>query len=1445
KIDVSQAPDIKIIQASIASRIQLDLLERDDEETRANFLYRQLEARLLNKKSKILLIFDDICTEEGIDLKRIGIPFSPEGEASCTILLSSRRSDLYKIMDGNCNFPLGCLKLAEAKILFRDRLGNKISLDEGYMSSKYISMEDDLLVKCGGLPRAITTLAEVLKVSWPDWDDVVSQLRNHNLSEVDGVMKTLHQPIKLSYDLLESDEKKNFFLLCCLFQPGTRIPIEDLMRCGIGLNLFGLIRSLEDVTQRANLWVNRLKSLSLFECKDDQGSINVHNIIREFAISIASQGKYLLILDDGAQWEHKENCKNYTILSVNARSIAYNKHLSGKELQHLSSDFEHFDGLPKLKALFLNGKSSSLVSGYFTGMKNHRILGMTKMKLSTIPHSLKLLRNLITLSLEHCDIEDASLISTLVSLKVLSLRGSILKDFPPQIGQIGDLRLLDLTRCCFGTFLDGKISDMSQLEGLYLCGSFVNQDTDEVMKGSLVGWLKSFVRLNVLEIEIPSSHNVGDLLLGCTPMRYKIAIGCKVPSSYMELSVFKKVLLLNRIDARMFKKQGLRDLLKRAECLSLSEIVNLKKLAYDLDEDGLADLICLQISHCNQMDLFESGISWDDFTELVLKIAWTFKDFQIFNLYELGIPPQVITRANLSSMRSLDNTEELWELSPGGSASANEIFSNLHTLILDKMPRLKHVWSKELCEGSLSFGKLKKVNIIECDLLENLCLPTFPAALFKLKSLEIVACGRLKEVIKSEIIADNITEFPSLQRLKLDNLSSLLYFCQGSCIVRFPALKELFLSSLPNMLTFLEPKNSDTLCCSPTKGGDQRAQASSNSLMKHKLFNGEIIFPSLENLELSSMEDIEELVEEEHAANAFPKLKALTINALCKLKSIPETILNKLHQLKVNNCVSLDGLFEFNSKSSILSLRNLELVNVSCLKHIPWTLLPNLHLVVIHNCLLGLKSIVSSGNIAQGSVLPKLEFILNIHLEEIVSKECDSELCLLENGTFMFPRLKHVKLHSLPRFVVFSSGSYEAIFPGLEKVEISGCPKLVSFTLGALVTPKMKYLQVDQATVLEQIDVNYFLGCQKQGEYRQIMPFVTYKNLQLRVGCSEIEEGFEQGKVLLESRAQLRTFKQKRFCNEAKDSHLATNGELIPNNANSNQPNCSISLSHRSSTSLNLGTMTQPLSPKSQAIATSILAATYSSSQSPFDVDRFKPQSKPKDDETNAAIFDAYLSWRKQDRLVLVCLRSTLSNRLLTYVARAQTAYDAWTMIESMFRTQTRAQLMLLKDQLQTLSKGSMSMFDYIEKKRSIADTLAESCVLRGLDSSYTSIKSAINIRVEKVSPNKLSSLLMHEEEHIDRDAKALAGSTTTPSTSSPPPAPSDNAMTNTNNTTGEDSSSSRGRGGRGEHNRGRWLSSKGPVLRHASATWHSQNQSSNRPLCQTCNRYGHLARNC
>ncbi|CAN0910575.1 hypothetical protein LINGRAHAP2_LOCUS26367 [Linum grandiflorum] len=49
----------------------------------------------------------------------------------------------------------------------------------------------------------------------------------------------------------------------------------------------------------------------------------------------------------------------------------------------------------------------------------------------------------------------------------------------------------------------------------------------------------------------------------------------------------------------------------------------------------------------------------------------------------------------------------------------------------------------------------------------------------------------------------------------------------------------------------------------------------------------------------------------------------------------------------------------------------------------------------------------------------------------------------------------------------------------------------------------------------------------------------------------------------------------------------------------------------------------------------------------------------------------------------------------------------AWQTIDRSFQAQTRARRMQLKLQLQSLSKGSLSMFEYLEKKRAIADSLA------------------------------------------------------------------------------------------------------------------------------------------
>ncbi|CAN0845740.1 Retrovirus-related Pol polyprotein from transposon RE1 [Linum grandiflorum] len=86
----------------------------------------------------------------------------------------------------------------------------------------------------------------------------------------------------------------------------------------------------------------------------------------------------------------------------------------------------------------------------------------------------------------------------------------------------------------------------------------------------------------------------------------------------------------------------------------------------------------------------------------------------------------------------------------------------------------------------------------------------------------------------------------------------------------------------------------------------------------------------------------------------------------------------------------------------------------------------------------------------------------------------------------------------------------------------------------------------------------------------------------------------------------------------------------------------------------------------------------------------------------------AYITWKRRDRLGLLWLRSTLSDRTLSLVVRASSSRPAWVTIEKSFQSHTRVRRMQLKIQLQTLPKGALSMLEYIEKKRGIADSLAE-----------------------------------------------------------------------------------------------------------------------------------------
>ncbi|CAH9072739.1 unnamed protein product [Cuscuta europaea] len=136
---------------------------------------------------------------------------------------------------------------------------------------------------------------------------------------------------------------------------------------------------------------------------------------------------------------------------------------------------------------------------------------------------------------------------------------------------------------------------------------------------------------------------------------------------------------------------------------------------------------------------------------------------------------------------------------------------------------------------------------------------------------------------------------------------------------------------------------------------------------------------------------------------------------------------------------------------------------------------------------------------------------------------------------------------------------------------------------------------------------------------------------------------------------------------------------------------------------------------------------------------------------------------------------------LCPLVARSTSSQATWLTIERTFQAQTRARCLAMKNQLQTLSKGSLSMMDYLERKRQIADSLAENLhpisdedligyILGGLDSSYASFTSAFMIHCDGATVDTLAGLLLQGEARLDHEL-ARQAATQLPMVPGPAPA--------------------------------------------------------------------------
>ncbi|KAF5463494.1 hypothetical protein F2P56_019401, partial [Juglans regia] len=827
--NVTESPNLSQIQEEIANMLDLKLDPNcKNEMVRAGHLRTRLEK---DKEKKILVILDDIWKR--LDLEEIGIIPSER----CKVLLTSRdRHVLASEMGTEENsFNLDTLGGEEAWILFEKMAGDSVKGDP-----KLRNTAIEVANACRGLPIALVTVSRALKnKNLRAWKDALVKLTRLNQEHDTKIWLPVYTCIELSYTHLVGKELQSLFLLCA--RQGYYISYQDLLRYGFGLGLFHGIDTLDEARNRLETSVrDLLDACLLLQSPHSSEEFYMHDLVRHVATIIAKNDYNMFVMrGDGGQnaWPDVDSLKRYEALSIHGGDHIHDKYLNEIEC-------------PKLRYFYVQCESRYLKtrSSSFQGMDKLEVLSLRNIQLS----SLLPLTNLQTLCLDGCKLGDIHWIGELKTLVILSLARSDISNLPGEIGSLTGLRLLDLTDCSkLKVIPPDVLSSLVKLEELYMRNIKVQWEVEgpnnEGKNASLVE-LKKLSHLITLEIDIKDANNLPKDLFSKELERYKICIG------HMRGLYF------------CWHLPELRTSLKNLKVLIVHNCEKLKFIFSSSIARGLSLLEELKIRRCNNV-----GAIFMKEEEEEEGIEEVFCRLQTLVLMDL---PKLMSFLSTRETNSEGNDHDLQVPLLHHQLS----FPSLKTLQLAGLPKIKHVWSKEI----FWFPDLLNLHVARCENLKSL----FPAAtvatsLTQLKSLKIRDCGVLEEIVQREDGTDPTTRilFASLTSLSLDGLPKLKWFFQGVRTLESSSSKELH-----------------------EQGGT--------------LFGvNEVAFPKLTNLLLWNLPKIKRVCSKDpQTILRFQNLQRIHVSKCASLNSLflasIGTCLKQLKQIRISDCGVLEEIVE-------------------------------------------------------------------------------------------------------------------------------------------------------------------------------------------------------------------------------------------------------------------------------------------------------------------------------------------------------------------------------------------------------------------------------------------------------------------------------------------------------------------------------------------------------
>nr|XP_034903225.1 LOW QUALITY PROTEIN: probable disease resistance protein At4g27220 [Populus alba] len=1064
---VSQNPNVTGIQDQMADSLDLKF-DKKSKEGRAKELWQRLQAK------KMLIVLDDVWKD--IDFQEIGIPFGDD-HMGCKILLTTRLEDMCSYMKCKEKVFLGLFSEEEAWALFR------INADLRDEDSTLNTVAKKVARECNGLPVALVTVGRALRdKSVVEWEVASEELKNsqfRHLEQIDG-QKNAYACLKLSYDYVTSDETKSCFLLCCLFPEDCNIPIEYLTRYAVGYGLHKDAESIEDARKRVYVAIKNLKACCMLLGTESEEYVKMHDLVRDVAIRIASSEKYGFMVKAGIgllEWPtSNKSFDGCTTMS-----------LMGNKLAELPEELV----CPQLKVLLLElDDDLNVPERFFEGMKAIEVLSLNGGCLSL--QSLQFSTNLQSLLLIGCVCEDLIWLRKLQRLEILGfIWCDSVEELPDEIGELKELRLLDLTNCPnLRRIPVNLIARLKKLEELLMGDeSFkgwdvVGCDSTEGMNASLTE-LSSLSHLAVLSLKIPKVECIPRDFVFPGLLKYDIVLGDWYSELDKEYPTSTR-LYLGDISATSLNAKTFEQLFPTVSHICFWRVEGLRNIVLSSDQ-------MTSHGHGSQKDFLQR-----------LEYVKVKKCGDIRTLF-----PAKWRQAlkNLRRVKSYDcrSLEEVFEFDEAEKGINKEkelpLLSCLTTLLLSNLPELKCIWKGPTRHVSLQ--SLINLKLSSLHKLTFIFTPSLAQSLIHLETLQIERCHGLKRLIREkddegEIIPESLG-FPKLKKLSIRGCHYLEYVFPVSVSPSLQNLEEMEIREANNLKqVFYSGEGDDIIVKSKIKDGIiDFPQLRKLSLSKSSFF-GPTDFaaqlPSLQCLSISGHEEWDNLLAQLRERPLYFSPNFFFLNLNCRIQyiviisyfflQISETkgltsletlilssvlvpdlrciwkglMLSHLTSLMVYSCKRLTRVFTHSMIASLVQLKVLEISNCEELEQIiakdnndekhqilsesdlQSACFPNLCRLQITRC----NKLKSLFPIAMASGLKKLQILEVRDSSQLlgVFGQGDHASPVNVEKEMVLPVLQELLLIQLPSIFCCSLGCYDFLFPHLEKLKVHGCPKL-------------------------------------------------------------------------------------------------------------------------------------------------------------------------------------------------------------------------------------------------------------------------------------------------------------------------------------------------------------------------------------------------------------------